>query len=103
MTLPAGGLLLMIAMVAGAGDAWSGQYPGRGDTGWVHAGKRDCCDHAIALAQNESAVGCQNTGGTPNPLRGGVKRRGFCEWESATDDDGAVLFRCYAEASVPCR
>jgi hypothetical protein len=91
------------AIALGAATASAGQYPGRGDTGWVVAGKRECCNEAIAQAQNDSAATCQMVGGTPNPMRGGVQRRGFCQWESAVDDDGVTHFRCYAEATVPCR
>ena len=86
-----------------ASSAAAGQYAGRGDTGWVEAGKRQCCDEAIARAQEDSAAACRLAGGAPNPLRGGIQRRGFCQWESAVDDDGVRLFRCYAEATVPCR
>jgi len=89
--------------VVTAGTASAGQYPGRGDTGWIDAGKRECCNEAIALAQQDSAMVCRNVGGTPTPLRGGVQRRGFCQWESTVDDDGVTLFRCYAEATIPCR
>jgi hypothetical protein len=34
----------MALIVVGAADAAAGQYPGRSDTGWVDAGKRDCCN-----------------------------------------------------------
>jgi hypothetical protein len=93
--------LTLAAVVAG--DARASQYPGRGDTGWVYAGKRECCNEAIAMAQNESANACRNIGGTPSQMRGGVQRRGFCNWESNRDASGATLFRCYAEAAVWCR
>jgi len=97
-------LLATIALlVVPTSHAAAAQYPGYGDTRWIHAGKRDCCNEAIALAQNESAAACRNVGGTPSPTRGGVQRRGFCQWESAVDDDGVTLFRCYAEASIWCR
>lgn len=93
----------LLAFVAFSADASAGQYPAYGDTGWVYAGKRDCCNEAIAIAQEQSALACRGVGGTPSPMRGGVQRRGFCSWESAQDDDGAVAFRCRAEATVPCR
>jgi hypothetical protein len=96
-------LLAIVAPMLLAVPASAGQYPARGDTGWVYAGKRDCCNAAIAMAQEYSAATCRNVGGTPSPMRGGVQRRGFCAWESASDASGAVLFRCQAEASVPCR
>ena len=96
--------LLSLALIAmSAISASAGQYPGRGDTGWIDAGKRECCNEAIALAQQDSAVACRNVGGMPSPMRGGVQRRGFCQWESAVDDDGVTHFHCYAEATVPCR
>lgn len=96
-------LLLALAFAASATTATAAQYSGRGDTGWIQAGKRECCNEAIAQAQENSAILCVNVGGTPSPMRGGVQRRGFCNWESAQDDDGVLHFRCQAEATVPCR
>ena len=95
-----GAAALLVLIVSAAPAA---QYPGRGDTGWVYAGKRECCNEAIALAQDDSVNACRNVGGSPSPMRGGVQRRGFCNWESNRDDSGATVFRCYAEASVWCR
>ena len=95
--------LTILAFLLIAATAFAGQYPGRGDTGWVHVGKRDCCNDAIALAQEDSAFVCRDVGGTPAPMRGGVQRRGFCSWESTLDDNGVTVFRCLAEATVPCR
>jgi hypothetical protein len=91
-----------VAMIL-ATDVFAGQYPGRGDTGWIEAGKRECCNEAIAFAQQDSMAVCRNVGGTPSPLRGGVQRRGYCEWQSAVDDYGVTFFRCVSEATVPCR
>ena len=95
--------LATLAWLLAATTSFAGQYPGRGDTGWVHVGKRDCCNDAIALAQEDSAFACRNIGGVPAPMRGGVQRRGFCSWESSPDDDGVIVFRCQAEATVRCR
>ncbi len=91
------------ALAATATVASARQYPGRGDTGWIYASKRDCCDEAIGRAQEDSAAVCHNTGGIPKAMRGGVQRRGSCEWESRTDANGDVVFRCLAEATVLCR
>ena len=91
------------ALLVAAAGARAAQYPGWGDTGWVYASKRECCDGAIALAQQYSADACRVSGGRPSPMRGGVQRRGFCTWQSTRDTNGAVLFRCQAEATVPCR
>ena len=96
-------LLVIAAIVLLASRASAGQYPARGDTDWVYASKRECCDGAIAMAQNYSAAACLNSGGRPSAMRGGVQRRGFCTWESAVDANGATLFRCQAEATIPCR
>jgi len=87
-------------LVSPAGAA---QYPARSDTDWVYASKRDCCDGAIAMAQQYSMDACRTSGGMPSGMRGGVQRRGFCTWQSTQDASGAVLFRCQAEASAPCR
>ena len=94
-------VIASLALVASVASA--AQYPARGDTGWVYAGKRDCCNAAIAMAQENSAAACLTVGGRPNPMRGGVQRRGFCSWQSTSDASGATLFRCQAEATVPCR
>jgi hypothetical protein len=95
--------LAIVALVLLAAPVSAGQYPARADTGWVYASKRECCNGAIAMAQEYSAAACRNIGGRPSPMHGGVQRRGFCAWESTRDAGGAILFRCQAEASVPCR
>ena len=95
--------LVVVALAFLVSPALAGQYPARSDTGWVYASKRECCNGALAMAQETSVAVCRNVGGVPRPMRGGVQRRGFCEWESTRDTSGEVLFRCRAEASVPCR
>jgi len=95
--------LVIAATVLFVAPARAGQYPARSDTDWVYASKRECCDGAIAMAQQYSMEACLTSGGRPSPMRGGVQRRGFCTWQSTQDASGAVLFRCQAEASVPCR
>ena len=96
-------MLVVVTLVLLAAPARAAQYPARSDTDWVYASKRACCDGAIALAQQHSAEACQISGGRPSPMRGGVQRRGFCTWQSTQDASGAILFRCQAEATVPCR
>ncbi len=98
-----GAPLVIVATVLLVSPAPAAQYPARADTGWVYASKRECCDGAIAMAQEYSASACRDVGGVPTSMRGGVQRRGFCTWESARDETGATLFRCQAEASVQCR
>jgi hypothetical protein len=78
------------------------QYPGWGDTGWVYASKRDCCNAAIAIAQDYSAQACVNSGGVPRPFSGGAQR-GSCSAEWMQDAEGGVLYRCYGEAAIWCR
>jgi len=90
-------------IASGTPPATAGQYPARGDTGWIHTSKRECCNDAVARAQEASALACDTAGGSPAPPRGGVHRRGSCAWESAVDDDGVTIFRCQADASVWCR
>ena len=95
--------LVSIGWLAVGATAEASQYPAWGDTGWNHSSKRDCCNDAITIAQQESAAACRNIGGTPSPTRGGVQRRGSCTWESTRADDGTTVFRCYAEAAIWCR
>jgi len=95
--------LVVVTVVLLVVPAGAAQYPARSDTDWVYASKRACCDGAIALAQQYSAEACHVSGGVPSSLRGGVQRLGFCTWQSTRDANGAVLFRCQAEATVPCR
>ncbi len=84
-----------------AGTAGAAQYPGWGDTGWVYASKRECCRAAIDGAAQYSAQACIGAGGVPRTFAG-ASQRGTCstEW---TQHDGAILYRCYSEASVWCR
>jgi hypothetical protein len=94
------GLALTI-VVLGAWAAHAAQYPAWGDTGWVYASKRDCCNAAIAIAQQYSANACATSGGVPRPTSG--IQRGSCQWDWMQAEDGGMLYRCYAESSVWCR
>jgi hypothetical protein len=97
ITLLAAGLLL-----GSAGAAHATQYPGWGDTGWVYASKRECCNAAISIASQYSIDACVTSGGTPKAFVGGGQR-GSCSSEFTQGDDGALMYRCYGEASVWCR
>ena len=85
----------------GASGAGAAQYPGWGDTGWVFASKRECCSAAIDIAAEYSAQACLTAGGIPRGFAGS-SQRGTCksEWMQY---EGALLYRCYGEASVWCR
>jgi hypothetical protein len=89
-------------LLAAAARAPAAQYPAWGDTGWVYASKRECCDGAIAIAQDYSATACLNSGGVPRPPMGGGQR-GTCTSEWMQDDYGRLVYRCYAEAALWCR
>src|SRR5213080_3138383 len=96
-----------VALVAAAGLLLAGaaaraaQYPGWGDTGWVYASKRDCCNGAIGIASQYSEQACTTAGGRPSPFVGGAQR-GSCSAQLTQDGEGNVLYRCYGEASVWC-
>jgi hypothetical protein len=95
-----GGVIAAVLLLAGT-VARAEQYPGWGDTGWVYASKRDCCDAAIDIAAEYSAQACLTSGGVPRAFAG-ASQRGTCksDW---MQNDGALLYRCYGEASVWCR
>ena len=101
MTRFVGTAAVVLAIVAGAEIAGATSYPGWGDTGWVYASKRDCCDGAIAIARDYSIQACFDTGGTPRTEF--AAQRGTCRSEWMQTGDGTVLYRCYGEASVWCR
>ena len=89
------------ALLVAAAGARAAQYPGWGDTGWVYASKRECCNAAIDIAAEYSANACVTTGGVPRSFAG-ASQRGTCsaEW---MQHDGSLLYRCYGEATVWCR
>src|SRR5262249_27387241 len=89
-----------LLLLTGA-TAQAAQYPGWGDTGWVYASKRECCNAAIDVAARYSADACVGGGGVPRSA-GGAAQRGPCsaEW---MQHGGSVVYRCYGEASVWCR
>src|SRR5213593_664402 len=97
VVLSAGAVLLLAATQARAA-----QYPGWGDTGWVYASKRECCNAAIEIAAQYSAHACVTVGGVPKSFAG-ASQRGTCSAEWMQDEAGGVLYRCYGEASVWCR
>jgi len=86
----------LIAITAGAAAA--AEYEGAGNTGWTWDNQRDCCDDAVALAQQDSAARCRDAGGAP---RISPYARGMCDWDAQGDGDNRV-YLCTATANVPC-
>jgi hypothetical protein len=97
-----GAVLGALGLLLSAAGARAAQYPGWGDTGWVYASKRECCNAAIDIAASYSAQACANSGGLPRPFAG-ASQRGTCKAEWMQDSSGDLLYRCYGEASVWCR
>jgi hypothetical protein len=95
-------VLATLGLLVSAAAAHAAQYPGWGDTGWVYASKRDCCNAAIEIAASYSAQACVAIGGVPRPFAG-ASQRGTCSAEWRQDGSGALLYRCHGEASVWCR
>jgi hypothetical protein len=95
-------VLLAVGLLGLAAVANAAQYPGWGDTGWVYASKRECCNAAIEIAASYSAQACVTTGGVPRPFAG-ASQRGTCSAEWMQDGSGGLVYRCYGEASVWCR
>jgi hypothetical protein len=58
-------LVAVATWLLAASGALAAQYPAWGDTGWVYASKRDCCDGAVQIAQEYSAQACYAAGGVP--------------------------------------
>jgi len=94
-------ILALVVLLATAGRARATEYPGWGDTGWVYASKRDCCNSAIGIASQYSEQACANSGGVPSTFVGGGQR-GSCRWQWMQDGYGNMMYRCYGEASVWC-
>jgi hypothetical protein len=93
--------LLMVGMLAGlASPAFATEYQGYGDTGWNWYDKRDCCEEAVFLAQDDSFRQCENAGGAPKVRSG--SQRGLCDWDARGDGMDRV-YRCQAKTSVYCR
>ena len=93
----AGAITLVAATVALAA-----QYQAWGDTGWVYASKRECCNAAIEIAASYSAQACLDSGGVPRPFAG-ASQRGTCSAGWMQDRAGGILYRCQGEAAVWCR
>jgi hypothetical protein len=90
------------ALLLTATRVQAAKYAGWGDTGWVYASKRECCNAAIQIAAESSAQACISAGGVPRAFTGG-SQRGTCSAEWMQDGAGGLLYRCHGEASVWCR
>ena len=94
-------LLAVVLLLAFGAGVRASEYPGWGDTGWIYASKRDCCNEAIGIASQYSEQACLNTGGRPSSFEG-EGQRGSCSPQFTQDDDGNVLYRCSGQAAVWC-
>ena len=101
MRLSAHPAIVAAGLVLGYVEVRATEYPGWGDTGWVFASKRECCNDAIAIASQYSEQACVTAGGRPSPFEGGGQR-GSCSWQLAQAGDGNTIYRCYGEAAVWC-
>ncbi len=95
-------VLGVLALSMSVATAHAKQYPGWGDTGWVYASKRECCNAAIEIAASYSAQACVDSGGVPRPFAG-ASQRGTCSAGWMQDGAGGILYRCQGEAAVWCR
>ena len=81
MRLSAYAAILAVGLLLGSpAEVRASEYPGWGDTGWVYASKRECCNAAITIASQYSEQACANSGGTPSPFEG-AGQRGSCSWQ----------------------
>jgi hypothetical protein len=96
----AGAGMLGASMLLAPAAASAATYEGYGDTGWSHDNKRDCCEDAVWLAQDNAAASCEDAGGQPK-LRSG-SARGSCDWDADGNSFDRV-YRCKARARVECR
>ena len=94
-------MLAVALLLAFAAGARASEYPGWGDTGWVYASKRECCNAAIGIASQYSEQACTTAGGRPSPFAGEAQR-GSCSAQWTQDAGGNVLYRCTGEASLWC-
>ena len=90
----------VVSVVLASGPAFAESYQGWGDTGWNHDNKRDCCEDAIWLAQDDSMALCEMSGGHPKVPSGSA--RGLCDWDTRGSGRDRV-YRCTARADVYCR
>jgi hypothetical protein len=90
----------LIASAIAASVATAAEYEGASNTGWIWDNQRDCCDEAVALAQQDSAQRCLASGGAPRMPQG--LGRGMCEW-NARGDALERVYLCTATARVPCQ
>ncbi|MBI5507049.1 MAG: hypothetical protein HY899_19855 [Deltaproteobacteria bacterium] len=80
--------------------ALASSFGGWGDTGWSHYDKRECCEDAVWLAQDDAAARCEASGGVPR-IRSGTTR-GLCDWDARGGGSDRV-YRCTAKTDVYCR
>lgn len=93
-------LLALLALLAAPGLAEAASYKGWGDTGWNFDNKRDCCEEAVWLAQEDSIRQCLDAGGRPKVRSGST--RGLCDWDAEGSSFDRV-YRCTANSEVYCR
>lgn len=98
--LAAGAALFGAATFLAPASGEAATYEGYGDTGWGFDNKRDCCEEAVWLAQDNAAASCEDAGGQPKVRSGSA--RGSCDWDADGDAFNRV-YRCKARARVDCR
>jgi hypothetical protein len=93
-------LLVAAAFVLAPVVAAAATYEGYGDTGWYFDNKRDCCEEAVWLAQDNAIGACEAAGGVARVSSGTA--RGSCSSDARGNSSNRV-YRCTARTRVNCR
>jgi hypothetical protein len=92
-------LALLLLCLPVASSVYATTYQGRANTGYRYGDKRTCCEHAIYLAQQDSARACERTGGYPDYRHSSA--RGNCKWDMKGSGRSRV-YGCTATSKVLC-
>ncbi len=92
--------LLVAGLTLAPTATLASSFGGWGDTGWSHYDKRECCEDAVWLAQEDGIERCEASGGSAK-VRSGTTR-GVCDWD-ARGGGRDRIYRCTAKTDVYCR
>ena len=82
------------------GEALAADVAGYSQTDYQFSNRRECCEMANLIAQDDGAAKCRTRGGQPTLSR---SVRGFCDTQTGRDGRGRPIYACKSTVKVKCR
>lgn len=93
-------IFVAAVLLCSSGEAAASMVAGYGETDYEFSNRRECCEVAAILGQDDGAAKCRTRGGQPQLSR---SVRGSCKTNTGRDGRGRPIYACSSTVKVNCR